>query len=147
VVLAEHHAVDPTSLHNATVTSMLLAGSLDRHTMTIMRRLRLLAALLGCFAVLAASLPVVALDSAPSLNGAPAQTAASEPCDDCPDCQGGPCQPAMAGCVQTCVAAAPALGVASFSLDAVSTAESISLRPLAALHGRSPPPDPLPPRI
>lgn len=115
--------------------------------MIAMRRLRLLAGLLGCFAVLAASLPAVALGLGPSLNSAPAQTAASEPCDDCPDCQGGPCQPAMAGCVQTCVAAAPAVGVAGISLGAVSTAEIVSLRPVAALHGRSPPPDPFPPRI
>jgi hypothetical protein len=113
--------------------------------MTAMRRLRLLVGLLGCFAVLAASLPAVALGSS-SLIGAP-QTAASEPCDDCPDCQGAPCQPAMTSCVQTCVASAPALGVADFSLGAVSTIETISFPPLAALHGWSPPPDPFPPRV
>lgn len=115
--------------------------------MITMRRLRLLAGLLGCFAVLAASLPSVAFGSALSLNSVPAQTAASEPCDDCPDCQGAPCQPAMAGCVQTCVASAPALGVADFSLGEVSTIEAVSSPPLAALHGRSPPPDPFPPRV
>lgn len=110
-----------------------------------MRRLRLVAGLLGCFAVLAASLPAVALGLS-SLISAP-QTATSEPCGDCPDCQGGPCQPAMAGCVQACVASTPVVGVASFSLAAVSTAETISLRPMAALHGQSPPPDPFPPRV
>lgn len=113
--------------------------------MTVMRRLRLLAGLLGCFTVLAAGLPAVAF-GVPSLISAP-QTAASEPCDDCPDCQGAPCQPAMASCVQTCVASAPALGAADFSLGAVSTIETISSLPLAALHGRSPPPDPFPPRV
>lgn len=112
-----------------------------------MRRLRLLAGLLGCLAVLAASLSAVALGLAPSLNSAPTQTAASQPCDDCPDCQGEPCQPATAGCVQACVASAPALGVASFSLGAVPVTEAISPRHLAALHGQSPPPDPFPPRI
>lgn len=115
--------------------------------MIAVRRLRLLAGLLGCLAVLAASLPAVAVASAPSLNGTPVQTTASEPCDHCPDCQGGPCQPAMAGCVQACVVSAPALGVASFSLGAVSTKETVSLRPPSVLHGRSPPPDPFPPRI
>ena len=46
-----------------------------------MKRLRLLAGLLGCLAVLAAGLPAV------TFAAAPAQTAASEPCDHCPDCK------------------------------------------------------------
>lgn len=112
--------------------------------MTAMRRLRLLAGLLGCLAVLAASLPAVALGS---LSSVAAQKAVSEPCDHCPDCQGGPCQPAMAGCMQSCVASAPALCGASFLLQALSTTETVSLRSQAALHGLSPPPDPFPPRF
>ena len=112
-----------------------------------MGRLRLLAGLLGCLAALAASLPAVAFGPASSLSSAPTQTAASEPCDHCPDCQGGPGQPAMAGCLQSCVASAPPLGVAGLSLQVISSMETASLRPLAALHGRSPPPDPFPPRI
>jgi hypothetical protein len=141
------HAIDSATLHNATVTTALLARPVDWHTMTAMRRLRLLGGLLGCLAVLAASLPAVALGLAPSLSSALTQTTASEPCDHCPDCQGGPCQPAMTGCMQICTAPAPALGVASFSLQAFSTTETIGLRSPPVLHGRSPPPDPFPPRI
>jgi hypothetical protein len=115
--------------------------------MNAMRRLRFLGGLLGCLAVLAAGLPAVALGLAPSFSSALTQTAASQPCEHCPDCQGGPCQPAMTACLQVCMAPAPALGVASFSLQAFSTTEIVGLRPQAALHGRSPPPDPFPPRI
>lgn len=145
-VLAERHAIDSASLHNATVTIEPLAGLVEWHTITTMRRLRFLAGLLGCLAVLAASLPAVTLGSAASLNSAPAQTVASEPCDDCPDCQGAACQPTVVVCAQSCLTSASALGVAGFSLGTVSATETISLRPLAALHGRSPPPDPFPPR-
>lgn len=112
--------------------------------MTAMVRLRLFAGLLGCLAVLAASLPAVALGS---LSSVAAQKAVSEPCDHCADCEGGPCQPAMAGCMQGCMASAPALCGATFFLQALLATETVSLRPQAALHGRSPPPDPFPPRF
>jgi hypothetical protein len=110
-----------------------------------MKRLRTLAAFLGCFAVLAAGLPAVALASAPTL--APAQTVASEPCTHCPDCDGTPCQTAAAACVLACVASSPALGVAVFVLPAVDMATMAWPALLATLHGLSSPPDPLPPRL
>src|SRR5476651_916316 len=52
-----------------------------------MKRLRILTALLGCLAVCAAGLlPAVALVSAAAGEAAPMHTAASGPCDHCPDC-------------------------------------------------------------
>ena len=111
-----------------------------------MMRLRLLAGLLGCLAVLASGLPAVALASMPAASAAPAQTTAAEPCSHCPDCDGSPCQPAAAGCVLACVAAPPTLGVAEFALPALDAATIPWPARLVLLTGLSPPPDPFPPR-
>ncbi len=105
-----------------------------------MSRLRLLAGLLGCLAVLAAALPAIAIASAP------AQTAASEPCKHCPECDAGPCQPAAVSCVQACVATPPSLGVETFALPSGHIGETVPPARAAMLHGQSPPPDPFPPR-
>jgi hypothetical protein len=110
-------------------------------------RLRFLAGLLGCLAVLAAGLPAVALASAPAPTAAPMPMAASEPCTNCPDCDGTPCQPTVAGCVLNCVAAPPTLGVATFALPAIDTGKTAWPSRLATLSGLSPPPDPFPPRL
>lgn len=111
-----------------------------------MKRLRLLAGLLSCFAVLAAGLPAAALASMPAADATPARTAVSEPCTHCPDCDGAPCQPAAAGCVLACVAAPPTLGVTAFALPAIG-ATTIPWPPRSmVLSGLSPPPDPFPPR-
>jgi hypothetical protein len=111
-----------------------------------MMRLRLFAGLLGCLAVLASGLPTVALASTPTSKAAATQTAASELCSHCPDCDGSPCQPASAGCVLACVAAPPTLGMASFVLPAIDTGLTVWPARLAVLSGLSPPPDPFPPR-
>lgn len=111
-----------------------------------MTRLRLFAGFLGCLAVLAAGLPAVALASMPAPQATPAQTAASEPCSHCPDCDGSPCQPAAAGCVLACVAAPPALGVATFVLPAIDIGMTVWPARLTVLSGLTPPPDPFPPR-
>jgi hypothetical protein len=113
--------------------------------MGLMKRLRTFAAFLGCLAVLAAGLPAIALASAPAT--APVQMAASEPCTHCPDCDGAPCQPAAAGCVLSCVATPPTLGVASFALPAIDASKTAWPSRLATLSGLSPPPDPFPPRL
>jgi hypothetical protein len=115
--------------------------------MRLMKRLRTFAAFLGCLAVLAAGLPTVALASAPAHVPTPMQTMASEPCTHCPDCDGTPCQPAAAGCVQSCVAAPPTLGVAVVALPAIDTGKTAWPSRLATLSGLSPPPDPFPPRL
>jgi hypothetical protein len=111
-----------------------------------MTRLRLLAGLLGCLAVLASGLPTVALASIPTSKATAAQTAASEPCSHCPDCDSSPCQPAAAGCVLACVAAPPTLGVASFVLPAIDIGMTVWPERFSVLSGLSPPPDPFPPR-
>lgn len=110
-------------------------------------RMRLLAGLLGCLAVLASGLPAVSLASAPLPNAAPTQTTASEPCSHCPDCDGSPCQPAAAGCVLACVTAPPTLGVTEFALPANGATTMPWPARLAFLTGLSPPPDPFPPRF
>lgn len=108
--------------------------------MAAMSRLRLLASLLGCLAVLAAALPAIAI--AP----APVQTGATEPCKHCPECDAGPCEPAAVSCAQPCVATPPTLGVETFALPPVHAAAAVWQAPVAMLHGQSPPPDPFPPR-
>jgi hypothetical protein len=113
--------------------------------MGLMKRLRTFAAFLGCLAVVAAGLPAVALASAPTT--APVQTTVSEPCTNCPDCDGTPCPPAAAGCVLSCVAVPPTLGVATFALPAIDTGKTAWPSRLATLSGLSPPPDPFPPRL
>jgi hypothetical protein len=111
----------------------------------LMKRLRTLAAFFGCLAVLAAGLPAVA--SAPAPVATPVQTAASEPCTQCPDCDGTPCQPTAAGCVLGCVTAPPTLGVATVTPPATDTGKTAWPSRLATLNGLSPPPDPFPPRL
>lgn len=108
--------------------------------MVTMSRLRLLAGLLGCLAVLAAALPAIAVASAP------VQTATSEPCQHCPDCDAGPCEPAAMGCLQACVATPPTLGVETFALPSMHAGMTVWPAPAAMLRGQSPPPDPFPPR-
>ena len=103
-----------------------------------MSRLRLLAGLLGCLAVLAAALPAAA--------SAPVQTVAAEPCNHCPDCDAGPCGSAAVSCVQACVATPPTLGVETFALPSVHADTAVWPAPVAMLRGQSPPPDPFPPR-
>ncbi len=108
--------------------------------MSAMSRLRLLAGLLGCLAVLAAALPTIAIASAPT------RTAATEPCKHCPECDAGPCEPAAVNCLQACVATPPTLGVETFALPSLYIGKSIWPARSIMLHGQSPPPDPFPPR-
>lgn len=112
--------------------------------MSLMKRFRLLAGLLGCLAVFAAGLPVVASASASMAKTTP--MAASEPCQHCADCDGAPCQTAMTDCVLACIAAPPALAATAAILPAIAGSEAPWSTSLAALHGLTRPPDPLPPR-
>jgi len=104
------------------------------------KRLRLLAGLLGCLAIFAASLSVVAYVPAQ------AQVAASEPCDHCPDCKGAPCAPALTTCVSACVAASPALAMASVVLPLQTASAQPRPATPVILRGLDQPPDPYPPR-
>ncbi len=117
-----------------------------------MGRLRILAALLSCFAVFAAGLPVVAFAQASAANTAPVsdaastRTSAAEPCQHCPDCGDAPCPPVAMVCMVGCLVSLPTLGVATFTLPTVEASKAIWPPRLAALHGLSLPPDPFPPR-
>ncbi|MDP2330819.1 MAG: hypothetical protein Q8M19_09010 [Reyranella sp.] len=120
-----------------------------------MMRLRLLAGLLGCLAMLTAGLPAAAVASAPAGGGQPVQTAddgmekqmvASEPGNPCGDCGGLPCPPATAGCTTVCVNAPPVLGTAGPIVPAETAGGTVWPARLAVLNGLSPPPDPFPPR-
>jgi hypothetical protein len=112
-----------------------------------MKRFRLLAAVLGCLAILAGGLSTVAVASAPSAEPSAERMAVAEPCTHCPDCDGTPCPPTAAGCVLSCVAVPPTLGVATFALPAIDTGKTTWPSRLATLRGLSPPPDPFPPRL
>ena len=113
-----------------------------------MERLRVLAALLGCLAILATGAPALALAWAPAQAPATDQTMVSALCSQhCPSCEGMPCPPTAAGCVVACVGVAPAIGVAAVTLSIPPSDNDVWPTRLAALHGLSPPPDPSPPRL
>jgi hypothetical protein len=105
----------------------------------IVKRLRLLAGLWACLAVLAASLSVAGVVPAT------AQAAASSPCDGCPDCKGMPCAPMPPGCALACVAL-PAVPAAAVVLPQLAATAEPWAAASAVLHGLARPPDPFPPR-
>jgi hypothetical protein len=105
-------------------------------------RLRLLAGLLGCLAVLAAGVSVAAFGSLPST------AVAAAPCDDpCTDCKGTPCAPTVAVCGATCIAAPPAMLSANVVAPTAERAGETRFASSVALQGLTRPPDPFPPRI
>ena len=110
-----------------------------------MKRIRALAAVLGCLAVLASGVITVAAAAVPS--GAPAteRNGASAPCSHCDDCDGVPCPMPLASCLQAATAA-PTLVPTTIDLPPLEAAKvHWSLR-TTILSGLSPPPDPFPPR-
>jgi hypothetical protein len=110
-----------------------------------MGRLRVIAALLGCLAVLAAGVANVA--AAQDAGWTPTDRGASSaPCSHCDDCDKTPCPMPMTDCVQV-HAGGSAVMLAAFV--ALPQKPDIAERWTAlaqALSGLSPPPDPLPPR-
>ena len=111
-----------------------------------MRRLRILAALVGCFAALATGPPVFAAVSAPAAYGDLSMSASSLPCDGCQDFDGGHCAK-MVDCTAPCTASMPTVGVASVELPLIVVGQPVWPARLAALDGEQPPPDPFPPRL
>ena len=106
-----------------------------------MIRLRFLAGLLGCLAVLATGISVAAFGALPS------KAVASASCDEpCTDCKGTPCAPTMAVCGAACIAAPPALVAAMATVPAAAGVRSHWRVSSAMLHGLTRPPDPFPPR-
>ena len=114
-----------------------------------MRRLRVLFAVLGCLAVVAAGLPTVALAWTPS--HAPETGHAvigSGLCSEhCPSCEGAPCPPQATNCTVACVGVTPALAASPIVLSTPLGVGIVWPSRLAVLHGLAPPPDPTPPRL
>ncbi|HTB35855.1 MAG TPA: hypothetical protein VK777_02180 [Reyranella sp.] len=111
-----------------------------------MKRFRALAAVLGCFAILAGGFMTVAAAATPSSPPSSARNSVGEPCSHCADCGSTHCPAPTITCAQACTGVAPWLAVVAFRLPAVETGHaSWSLRAIV-LSGLSPPPDPFPPR-
>ena len=109
-----------------------------------MPRLRALAVILGCLAVLAGSATTV-LASAPFEKMVTHQ-GASAPCSHCDDCDKVPCPMPMADCVQSHTGSGPALAIAAVELAVVDYVVIDWSGPSTRLTGRSQPPEPFPPR-
>ena len=116
-----------------------------------MRRLRVLFAVLGCLAVVAAGLPTVALAWAPSKAtqaGYGHETAMGALCSEhCPSCNDTPCPPEATHCTVACVNVTPALATLTVALPVPFWSSFVWLHRLVILHGLAPPPDPSPPRV
>ena len=110
-----------------------------------MKRLRALAAILSCLAILASGFMNVAEAAPTGLSTLQQAASGEQPCSHCDDCSGVPCPAPMATCLQA-TNVAPALATATVDLPAMSF-DNIrwSLRS-TSLSGLSPPPDPFPPR-
>jgi hypothetical protein len=110
-----------------------------------MSRLRILAAMLGCLAAIAAGLPAIAAVSAPAPHSDLSISAGSMPCEHCQDCDGAAC-PKVVDCTAPCAVSLPTLGVASVELRWLEPGQPVGLALATSLHGEHPPPDPFPPR-
>lgn len=111
-----------------------------------MTRFRALAAVLGCLAVLAGGFMTVAAAAAPSAT-ATERSLENAPCSHCDDCDGVPCPMPAAACLQASSTVSPTLAVAPFALPAIGSSKIHWPLRVTALNGRSPPPDPFPPRL
>src|SRR5580704_12442972 len=81
------------------------AGHEEHHR--LMQRLRALAAVLGCLAVLAGGFMTVAAATAPSSSPLSEKSAiGGQPCSHCEDCGGTPCPAPTVACVQACMSVA-----------------------------------------
>jgi hypothetical protein len=133
--------------HASRVCYLVALGSKDRveHHL-LMQRLRALAALLGCLAVLAGGFLTVAAAAVPSSPPPTERSAMGEPCSHCEDCGNTSCPAPTATCLQACTSVAPSLAVVSFRLPAIETGHASWSLHTTILSGLSPPPDPFPPR-
>jgi hypothetical protein len=110
-----------------------------------MGRLRIIAALLSCFAVLVAGLANVA--AARDFGQVAAErSAAAAPCEHCDDCDKAPCPMPMADCLQVHASGTAAMLVASIEFLPGPIAVEQHAAAAHTLSGLSPPPDPFPPR-
>jgi hypothetical protein len=111
-----------------------------------MKRVRALASVLACLAVLASGFMTVAAATLPSAAPAAERGLANAPCSHCDDCDGAPCPMPLASCFQVSSHAAPTLVSASVVLPPIESGKVRWSIRTATLSGQSPPPEPFPPR-
>jgi hypothetical protein len=111
-----------------------------------MRRLRILAAMLGCLAAIVADLPAVAAVSAPVPQADLSMSAGAAPCEHCQGCGATQC-PKAVDCMAPCAISLPPLGVAAIELPLAEFGPPVWPAHLAVLDGELRPPDPFPPRL
>jgi hypothetical protein len=109
-------------------------------------RLRSLAALFACLAILASGIVSVAALAVPTGGSTTQSSASSTPCNHCPDCDGVPCPMPAAACVHAPATPVPTLASTAIDLPAVDFSEVHWPLPAARLSGLSQPPDPFPPK-
>lgn len=111
-----------------------------------MMGLRLLAAVLGCLAVLAGGLTTLAAAAGPIATPAPAHSTVGAPCVHCDECNSLPCPTPASTCVQISPSGTPTLVASAFDLPTIGFGQIRWPLRTIILSGLSPPPDPFPPR-
>jgi hypothetical protein len=112
-----------------------------------MKRFRVLAAFLGCLAVLASGFMTVAAATTSATPRAQEQNAIGEqPCGHCDECGGTPCPMPTATCLQMSPNTTSTLATATFDFWAMDASKVRWSSGATFLIGLSPPPDPFPPR-
>ena len=109
-------------------------------------RLRALAALFACLAILASGVMTVAAAMPSAAAMADRSAATNAPCSHCDECDGVPCPIPMPACAQVGGGAVPALAAIAADLPAFDSSPVHWSFATTNLSGLSPPPDPFPPR-
>jgi hypothetical protein len=111
-----------------------------------MKRLRALAAVLGCLAVLASGFMTVAAAMPAGPSASERSAIGDQPCSHCDECGDAKCPMPAATCLQASSNAAPTLATATYDLPAIAAGTIHWPIGTSFLRGLSPPPDPFPPR-
>ena len=111
-----------------------------------MKRLRALAAVLGCLAVLASGFMTVAAAMPAGPSASERSAIGEQPCSHCDECGDAKCPMPAATCLQASSNAAPTLATATYDLPALESGTIQWPLGTSFLHGLSPPPEPFPPR-
>jgi hypothetical protein len=130
--------------HVCDLVALGRVGRVEHHF--FVHRLRALAAVLGCLAVLAGGFMTVAASAASSPLPSEKGAIGGQPCSHCEDCGSTPCPAPTAACVQACMSVAPSLVAVAFRLPAMAAGHAPRSLRTIVLSGLSPPPDPFPPR-
>ncbi len=75
------------------------------------------------------------------------QTIAHAPCHGCPDCDDAPCAPGALACTIACLGNLPMLAAVTLVPPTIETVKIVWPAFEAFAQGRTPPPEPLPPRL